>query len=162
MLYAGMGGYAERVLAQANLMVPLDGVTDRLGPATVVAGLGHLTTAYVALTEVAPLRGDMAVLVHGAAGGLGSAFGQVARALGAGQVVGTVGSPGKAEYARSLGFDPVLTTGDNLEDEARRVAGERGGFDLVVDPIRGRFQKPVREGLLCWTREPSRYLIEIA
>ncbi|WP_257027312.1 MULTISPECIES: zinc-binding dehydrogenase [unclassified Streptomyces] len=68
------------------------------------------------------------MLLHLAAGGVGSQLGQAACLLGAGRVVGTVGSEAKVETARSFGYDEVI-----LRD---RVA-DAGEFDVVVDVVGG-------------------------
>ena len=64
--------------------------------------LPNATTAYLALTTVAHLREGETVLVHGATGGLASAFPAVARALGAVRILGTVGTSSKTDVARSI------------------------------------------------------------
>jgi NADPH2:quinone reductase len=69
------------------------------------------------------------VLIHAAAGGVGSAAAQIARALGAAAVHGTVGSPAKAEYAKLFGYD-ALHARDTFADHLADV-------DVVLDPIGG-------------------------
>jgi NADPH2:quinone reductase len=86
------------------------------------------TTAFLVLERVARLERGERVLVHAAAGGAGSQLGQVARLLGAGRVVGTVGSEAKIAAAKAFGYDEVV-----LRDE---VAGT-GEFDVVVDMVGG-------------------------
>ncbi|MEV1171205.1 zinc-binding dehydrogenase [Nonomuraea sp. NPDC049784] len=68
------------------------------------------------------------VLVHAAAGGVGSQLGQTARLLGAGRVVGSVGSPAKIETAQAFGYDEVVL---------REQIAEVGQFDVVVDLVGG-------------------------
>ncbi len=72
-LHAGMGGYAERVVAPANLTAPLDGDGAKGVDLAAAAGLGNLTTAYVALSQVAPL--SRGASVYGNAGVIGFALG---------------------------------------------------------------------------------------
>ena len=72
-------------------------------------------------------------LIHAAAGGVGSALGQVARSLGAGNVIGTVGSVDKIDYAKSLGYDHVLLRRDFVEQVQKVTEGK--GIDIVVDPV---------------------------
>jgi NADPH2:quinone reductase len=124
-----LGGYATIALADARLTVSLAGTT--IDPAQAVAVLPNATTAYLALTEVAHLRAGETVLIHGATGGLASAFPAVARSLGATRIVGTVGSSSKTEAARSIGYDEVLTS-DRFPDA---LSGQT--FDLIVDPVGG-------------------------
>ena len=119
------GGYAERVVADERFVYPADGLDLRVAAAAPVVA----TTAYGILTEAARLRTGETVLIHAAAGGVGSAAVQLARALGAGRVLGTVGSVDKLDYARSLGYDEVF-----LRDG---FAGQVGPIDIVLDPVGG-------------------------
>ena len=120
------GGYAEVVVTSAALVAPLDGLD--LGLDVAAALPSNSTTAFLVLERVARLAPGERVLVHAAAGGVGSQLGQVARLLGAGRVVGTVGGEAKIETARGFGYDEVI-----LRD---RLA-EAGEFDIVVDMVGG-------------------------
>jgi NADPH2:quinone reductase len=124
-----LGGYATVALADARITVSLANTT--IDPAQAVAVLPNATTAYLALTTVAHLREGETVLVHGATGGLASAFPAVARALGAARILGTVGTSSKTDVARSMGYDEVLTH-DRFPDA---LSGQK--FDLIVDPVGG-------------------------
>jgi NADPH2:quinone reductase len=75
------------------------------------------------------------VLVHAAAGGLGSFLGQVAKYFGAGKVMGTVGSIEKTKLAASLGYDELFLRSDFMEPIKKR-SGPRG-VDIVLDPVGG-------------------------
>jgi NADPH2:quinone reductase len=118
------GGYAEVVTTAAALVAPLRGT----GLEVAAAVPSNSTTAFLVLERVARLERGERVLVHAAAGGVGSQLGQVARLLGAGRVVGTVGSEAKIAAAKAFGYDEVV-----LRDE---VAGT-GEFDVVVDMVGG-------------------------
>ncbi|MCO5999741.1 quinone oxidoreductase family protein [Actinoallomurus rhizosphaericola] len=120
------GGYAEVVVTSADLVAPLDGLD--LGLDVAAALPSNSTTAFLVLDRVARIEPGQSVLVHAAAGGVGSQLGQAARLLGAGRVVGTVGGPAKIEAARGFGYDEVI-----LRD---RLAGA-GEFDIVVDMVGG-------------------------
>lgn len=120
------GGYAEVVVTSADLVAPLDGLD--LGLDVAAALPSNSTTAFLVLDRVARIEPGQSVLVHAAAGGVGSQLGQAARLLGAGRVVGTVGSQAKIETARGFGYDEVI-----LRD---RLA-EAGEFDIVVDMVGG-------------------------
>jgi NADPH2:quinone reductase len=122
------GGYAEYAVAPADFAFPLDGISLRDGGG---AGL-VLSTAYGLLAGAARLAAGDTVLIHAAAGGVGSAAAQIARALGAAAVHGTVGSPAKADYAKRFGYDAI-----HLRDD---FAGRLSDVDVVLDPIGG----PVR------------------
>jgi NADPH2:quinone reductase len=124
-----LGGNAEIAVAPVALVVSLEG--SGVDPAQAVAGLGNAATAYLALTRAAHLGAGETVLVHGAIGGLASAFPAVARMLGASRVVGTVRTAAKADAARALGLDDVIVSDDfpaGLNDEK---------FDVIVDPVGG-------------------------
>ncbi|MFI6521414.1 zinc-binding alcohol dehydrogenase family protein [Spirillospora sp. NPDC050679] len=117
------GGYAEVAVTSADLVAPLDGL-----PPDVAAGVpSNSTTAFLVLDRVARIEPGESVLVHAAAGGVGSQLGQAARLLGAGRVVGTVGSPAKVEAAKAFGYDEVVLR-DQVPD---------GPFDVVVDMVGG-------------------------
>ncbi|MCX4669220.1 alcohol dehydrogenase catalytic domain-containing protein [Streptomyces sp. NBC_01381] len=93
------GGYGEVVTTAAELVAPLDGSGLGLDVAAVLPS--NSTTAFLVLERVAGLQRGERVLVHAAAGGVGSQLGQVARLLGAGRVVGTVGSAAKIDVAKA-------------------------------------------------------------
>lgn len=82
------------------------------------------------------------VLVHGAAGGVGTAALQVARGLGA-ETIAVVSSDEKEAIARQAGADHVLRSDGSWRDEAKEISG--GGVDLVLDPVGGdRFTDSLR------------------
>jgi NADPH2:quinone reductase len=82
------------------------------------------------------------VLVHGAAGGVGTASLQVAKGLGA-HTVAVVSSDEKERVAREAGADEVLRSDGPWKDQAKEVSG--GGIDLVLDPVGGdRFTDSLR------------------
>lgn len=84
------GAYASVTVVDAAMTVSLDGTG--IGLAAAVAAVPNAATAYAALKEVAHLKPGERVLVHGALGGLASAFPVVARTLGAASVTGTARS----------------------------------------------------------------------
>ncbi|GHO49292.1 quinone oxidoreductase family protein [Ktedonospora formicarum] len=137
--FTGMGGYAELVLAPAALTIPFDGVelATAAGFPTIVP------TAYDMLVNLARIRKGESVLIHAAAGGVGTIAGQIARELGASQVIGTVGSERKIEYARAFGYDHVLIR-DGYESAVRELTGGRG-VDVVLEstgePVRSQSLK---------------------
>jgi NADPH2:quinone reductase len=82
------------------------------------------------------------VLVHGAAGGVGTASLQVARGLGA-RTIAVVSTDEKERVARRAGADDVLRSDGPWKDEAKRLAGD--GVDMVLDPVGGeRFTDSLR------------------
>jgi NADPH2:quinone reductase len=126
------GAYAEVVVAETATVFPLPEGLDLRTTATLPT---VLPTAHALLHEVGRLRAGETVLVHGAAGGIGTVAGQLARAAGAGAVYGVVSSTAKAGHALKHGYDEVFTT-DSFPDDVRRATGGRG-VDLVLDPVGG-------------------------
>ncbi|ATL29612.1 quinone oxidoreductase family protein [Streptomyces formicae] len=125
------GAYAEVALASADTVFALpEGVTPRTAATLPTV----LPTAHALVHEVGRLRAGETVLVQGAAGGVGTVVGQLAKAAGA-RVFGVVSSAAKAEYALKYGYDEVFV-GDAFAEDARRATGGRG-VDLVLDPVGG-------------------------
>ena len=124
------GGYAQIEVVDARFAVSLG--SSGVDPALAVAAVPNAATAYLALTQVAHLQAAETVLVHGALGGLASAFPGVARSLGASRVVGTVRST-SLPIAESAGlpYDQLIAS----EDFPDGLNGER--FDVVIDPVGG-------------------------
>lgn len=129
------GGYATRVVVDARLTVPLDGAAAAIAPEQAAALPCAAVTAYQLLADVARLRPGETVLVHAAAGGVGSLAVQLARRLGAGRVFGTVGSPDKAAFARRLGCEEVFAR-DGFVEAVRAATGGKGA-DVILDAIGG-------------------------
>jgi NADPH2:quinone reductase len=131
MALASAGGYAERVAVDERALVPLP------AEATWAEGAAFLLTfltAYVPLTRQVRLAEGATVLVHAAAGGVGTAAIQVARALG-GRVVAAVGSEEKLALCRELGAEEAYVY-DELPDDLR--------VDVIVDPVGGElFERSV-------------------
>jgi NADPH:quinone reductase len=128
------GGYAEVVVVDARLVVSLAGLTG--AELAIFAGVpSNTTTAFMVFEDVARMRDGEIVLVHAAAGGVGSQLGQVAKLLGAGRVVGAVGSAAKVEAAKMFGYDDVVLRDDvaKTTDELTRSAG----YDVIVDMVGG-------------------------
>ena len=138
------GAYGQVAVTNANLVAPLPPGMD---PALAAAVPANTTTALVALERIAHVKPGEHVLVHAAAGGLGSQFGQIARLLGAARTVGVVGSEAKRKAALDLGYDEVW-----LRSELGDAAG--GQFDVVADPVAG----PARQTSLDLLRLGGRLL----
>ena len=99
-------------------------------------------TAQFALAERGQLQAGETVLVHGAAGGVGTASIQVAKGFGA-RVLAVVSSEEKEAVAREAGADEVLRSDGPWKDEAKEASG--GGVDVVLDPVGGdRFTDSLR------------------
>jgi NADPH2:quinone reductase len=124
--------------------------TDRVFPlpdtVSFEAGAGLLfndLTVYFALTVRARLAEGETVLVHGAAGGIGTSTLRIAPALGAGRVIAVVSTQDKAEVARAAGADDVVLA-DGFKDAVADLTGGKG-VDIVMDPVGGdRFTDSLR------------------
>ena len=137
--FVGFGGFCEVVAADPATVFPLP---DRMSFEHGAAVPMNVLTAHFALKRRAALREGETVLVHGAAGGVGSASIQLAKALGA-HVIGVVSTDAKAELARAAGADDVVLA-DGFKDAAKELTGGRG-VDIVVDPVGGdRFTDSLR------------------
>ncbi|MCP2341002.1 quinone oxidoreductase family protein [Actinomadura rupiterrae] len=125
------GGYAEVAVTSADLVAPLNG----LDPMVAAAVPSNSTTAFLVLDRIARIAPGERVLVHAAAGGVGSQLVQAARLLGAGTVVGTVGSEAKVWAVRELGVKDVVLR-DDLPGRVAELTGGTG-FDIAVDMVGG-------------------------
>jgi NADPH:quinone reductase-like Zn-dependent oxidoreductase len=128
------GGYAEEVVTRADGVYPLpDGVELEVAAAVPVTYL----TADVCLFDAGGARAGSTVLVHGGAGGVGSAALQLARGKGI-TLIATAGSPAKCEWMKREGVEHAIDY--TREDVAARVKQATGGrgVDVVLDPIGGR------------------------
>jgi NADPH2:quinone reductase len=127
------GSWQEWLLVRPDdlALVP-EGVEDALAASLPVAYL----TAQTALA-LAGFEPGKTVLAPGIGGSVGNATYQLARALGAGKVISTVGSTAKVARARSLGFEDVIDlTTEALTDGVRRITGGKG-VDIVIESIGG-------------------------
>jgi NADPH2:quinone reductase len=130
---AGMGAFAERAVAPAAGTHRLpEGMSFAEGAALPVI----YPTSYAALVYRARLAPGETLLVHAAAGGVGTAAVQIGRALGA-RVIATAGGADKLEVARRAGADVVIDY--RKEDFVERVLAETGGrgADVIYDPVGG-------------------------
>src|SRR3954453_4974408 len=134
-----LGAVAEMAVAPEYFAFPLpDDLEFAQGAALVL----NYHTAYFALKLRGRLKEGETVLVHGAAGGVGTAAIQVAKGLGA-RVVGVVSSDEKEQVARDAGADEVVRSDGAWKDEAKELSG--GGVDVVIDPVGGdRFTDSLR------------------
>jgi NADPH2:quinone reductase len=132
-LIAG-GGYAEKavVATQAMWEVP-DGVNDGEALSIVLQGV----TAWHILRTSAKMAEGESVVVHAAAGGVGTIAVQLAKRWGAGRVIATASSDEKRELALSLGADVAIDSNiDNLK-EALETANEGRKVDVVLEMTGG-------------------------
>ena len=130
-VYAQPGAYAEKRVLPAERLVQIpDGVSEVQAAAVMLKGL----TAQTLLRRVHKLKRNDTILVHAAAGGVGTILCQWAKALGA-RVIGVVGSEAKAALAERNGCQHVVVTGrDDLVERVRQVTRGRG-VDVVYDSV---------------------------
>jgi NADPH2:quinone reductase len=135
----GLGGFAEVVNVAPQMVFALPDPLDFAQGAALVL---NYHTAYFGLKLRGRLEAGETVLVHGAAGGVGTAVLQVAKALGA-KTIAVVSSDDKERVAREAGADEVVRSDGPWKDEARALSG--GGVDVVLDPVGGdRFTDSLR------------------
>src|SRR5829696_5724909 len=140
-LVAG-GGYAERAVAHPAAMwgVP-DGVSDVAALALVLQG----TTAWHLLRTSTQLRSGESVVVHAAAGGVGTLAVQLAKRFGAGRVIGVASSSDKRGLAARLGADATVDAGAEDLNAALREANDGAKVDVVLEMVGGAtFEQSLR------------------
>ena len=131
----GSGGYAEFALAPAASTFPIpDGLSDGAALAIVLQGL----TAWHLYKTSAKLEPGETVVVHAAAGGVGSLAVQLAKPLGAGRVIATASSEDKRRLALELGADEVLDPRTDDLNGALREANGGEKVDVVLEMAGGR------------------------
>jgi NADPH2:quinone reductase len=137
--FPGLGAYAEVVAVPEAMVFPLP---ERLSFEQGAALPMNYLTMHFGLTKRGQLREGETVLVHGAAGGVGTAAVQLAAALGA-RVIAVTSTPEKAEVARAAGAHETVLA-DGFRDAVKALTGGQG-VDLVVDPVGGdRFTDSLR------------------
>jgi NADPH2:quinone reductase len=144
-----LGGWAETAAVPEFMVFKLPSELDFGQGAALIL---NYHTAYFSLKLRGRLAEGETVLVHGAAGGVGTAAIQVAKGLGA-RTIGVVSSDEKAEVARAAGADEVVRSDGPWKDEVKALSG--GGVDVVLDPVGGdRFTDSIRS-----LREGGRVLV---
>jgi NADPH2:quinone reductase len=130
----GAGGYAEKALAPHGLTFDVpDGVSDGQALALLVQGL----TAWHLLRTCARMQPGESVVVHAAAGGVGTLAVQLAKHWGAGRVIGTASSADKRDLAKSLGADATVDANAPDMNAALREANDGRKVDVVLEMVGG-------------------------
>jgi NADPH2:quinone reductase len=134
----GEGGYAEYAIAQATTTIPIPPNLDFAHAAAFpVQGI----TAYQLLRESAHIQPGESVLVHAAAGGVGTLAVQLAKLMGAGTVIGTASNSNKLELARRLGADVTVNyTEENWVEQVKSATGGRGA-DIILEMVGGQISE---------------------
>ena len=132
--FAIAGGYAEKALVHPAMTFPLpDAISDGQALALMVQGL----TAWHLLRTSTHLATGESVVVHAAAGGVGTLAVQLAKAWGAGTVIGVASSPEKRQLAADLGADVTVDAGE-ADLKAALVAANGGRkVDVVLEMVGG-------------------------
>jgi NADPH:quinone reductase len=137
--FTALGAFAEVAVAPAFFTFKLPEALDFAQGASLV--LNYHTAWFALRTRGRLVEGEW-VLVHGAAGGVGTAALQVAAGLGA-RTIAVVSSEAKARVAQEAGADHVVRSDGAWKDEAKELSS--GGVDLVLDPVGGdRFTDSLR------------------
>jgi NADPH2:quinone reductase len=129
----GLGGYAEFICLPISELVTVPSGVD---PAEAVCLVANYLTAYMALDRVANVRSGERILVHGAAGGVGSALLQLGKLAGL-EMYGTA-SRYNHELVSALGATPIDYRTEDFVARIRSLTGD--GVDAVFDPIGGARQ----------------------
>lgn len=149
--FGGTGGFGTHAIVKAALVMPLPpGFAFDDASAFVLT----YATTHHALLDRAALKSGETVLILGAAGGVGTAAIQIAKAVGA-RVVAAASSDEKCELCRSLGADATINyTTANIREDIKRLTDGKGP-DVVYDPVGGDLAEPVFRSI-AWR---GRYLV---
>jgi NADPH2:quinone reductase len=143
------GGYAERVAVAADELLPIPaGMSD----VEAAAFQGQGLTAWAILRVSARLEPGEIVVIHAAAGGVGTLAVQLARLLRAGRVIAAASSAAKLEVARSLGADVGINYTQEALAERVREETEGRGADVVLASVGGALFTQSLDGLAPWGR----------
>lgn len=137
------GAFAEKCVVDQSRVAPIPPALDFEQAAAFGVVYG---TSLHALEQCAHLQAGETLLVLGAAGGVGSAAVEIAKAMGA-SVIAAASSDEKLDYAREAGADHTINyTSDNLRDAIRSLTDSRG-VDVVYDPVGGELAQQALRGL---------------
>jgi NADPH2:quinone reductase len=152
---SGTGGFATHAIAPAALCMPLP---SGFSPVDAAAFIMIYATSWHGLMDRAALQAGETVLVLGAAGGVGTAAIQLAKAAGA-RVIAAASTDEKCALCKTLGADETInysvhTPAKGLRDEIKRLTDGKGP-DVVYDPVGGEFAEPTFRSI-AWR---GRYLV---
>lgn len=131
----GNGGYAEYTTAAAGAVLP---IPPNLDFSHAAAFPVQAITAYQLLRESTHLEKGESVLVHSAAGGVGTLAVQLAKLMGAGKVLGTAGSASKLDLVRRLGADVAINYTEENWAEQVKQATDGKGVDVILEMVGGQ------------------------
>lgn len=149
--FGGLGGFATEVCIPAALAMPLPAAFSFEDAAAFIC---TYATSHHALMDRGALQAGETVLVLGAAGGVGTAAIQIAKAAGA-RVIAATGSDAKCRRCLELGADAVINYAThNLRDEIKALTAGKGP-DVIYDPVGGDLAEPAFRAI-AWR---GRYLV---
>lgn len=148
---SGTGGFGTHTLAPAALCIPLP---DNFPFVDAAAFVMTYATSHHALIDRAQLKAGETVLVLGAAGGVGTAAIQIAKAAGA-RVIAAASSEDKCALCLATGADVAINYAEGDLREKIKAATGGSGPDVVYDPVGGEFAEPAFRAI-AWR---GRYLV---
>ena len=148
---SGTGGFGSHTLAPAALCMPLP---DNFPFVDAAAFIMIYATSHHALIDRAQLRAGETVLILGAAGGVGTAAIQIAKACGA-KVIAAASSDEKCALCRSIGADATINYSAESLREAVKTLTNGKGPDIIYDPVGGDMAEPAFRSI-AWR---GRYLV---
>ena len=148
---SGTGGFGTHTIAPAALCMPLP---DGFSYVDAAAFIMIYATSWHALIDRARLLAEETVLVLGAAGGVGTAAIQIAKAAGA-RVIAAASTDEKCALCTSIGADATINySNTNFREEIKALTGGKGP-DVIYDPVGGDFSEPAFRSI-AWR---GRYLV---
>jgi NADPH2:quinone reductase len=148
---SGTGGFGTHTLAPATLCMPLP---EGFPFVDAAAFIMIYATSHHALMDRAQLKAGETVLVLGAAGGVGTAAIQIAKAAGA-RVIAAASSDEKCALCKKLGADATINYSSENLREAIKALTEGKGPDVIYDPVGGEYTEPAFRSI-AWR---GRYLV---
>ncbi len=148
---SGTGGFGTHTLAPAKLCMPLPAGFPAVDAAAFIM---IYATSHHALIDRAALKAGETVLVLGAAGGVGTAAIQIAKAAGA-RVIAAASTDEKCALCKSLGADETINYTTQNMREVLKTLTEGKGPDVIYDPVGGDFAEPAFRSI-AWR---GRYLV---
>ena len=148
---SGTGGFGTHTLAPAKLCMPLPAGFPAVDAAAFIM---IYATSHHALIDRAALKAGETVLVLGAAGGVGTAAIQIAKAAGA-RVIAAASTDEKCALCKSLGADATINYTTQNMREVLKALTEGKGPDVIYDPVGGDFAEPAFRSI-AWR---GRYLV---
>ena len=148
---SGTGGFGTHTLAPAKLCMPLP---PGFPPVDAAAFIMTYATSHHALIDRGQLKAGETVLILGAAGGVGTAAIQIAKAVGA-KVIAAASTAEKCALCVAQGADATINYGTENLREAIKTLTDGKGPDVVYDPVGGEFAEPAFRSI-AWR---GRYLV---